>query len=539
MKKISKNQMLLIGANILLVLFLIILANSGILPMGAGDFIFFAILTLALALYRPGWAFLFFVGTIMLENINLAPAGMGIAIRPYQFFGGITILALLIRLLTRRLDFELARPSWADYPVLVLVLAGFISAIGSPAANASLKQSIILASFAALYFLTRSFLRTGADIKKAIPFFLGASAVVVAYGIWQNVRFAQGLPDFEVMPGRPNATFTEADWLGMFLVFLLACVYAIIYFLNKEGDDGGSVISNLKFKISNQIQITKFQVIRIFLYLFLAIIYVLLIITVSRSAWLGAAAVTFVFLFSVWTQLKISPKNWHWRETIRLKAVIISTVLLSVIAVYFFHLTAFQLSDRAQSTGTGLQKITVSCQDEKTEFQGMEPISADELERAGCRHIDLEEIEAEKTKGNFVTEAYRVDPNIGIRSVIYKKSWELIKAHPILGIGWGGVGGYLGTDERGTGLNASNIFLETWLGAGLLGLASFVALLSIILIRALRNFMQADSERKAIGLFLILGFFAILVPNLFNSGIMLGYLWLFLGAAFIDNKVKK
>ena len=520
--------MFLIGANSLLVLFLIVFANLGILPMREGDFMFFAILTLALALYRPGWAFLFFVGTIMLENINLAPAGMGIAIRPYQFFGGITILALLIRLLTRRLDFELARPSWADYPVLVLVLAGFISAIGSPATNASLKQSIILASFAALYFLTRNFLQTSGDMKKIIPFFLGSSAVVVAYGIWQNVRFAQGLPDFEVMPGRPNATFTEADWLGMYLVMLLAAIYCLIYFFRKNsGDVDRHPILNFKFLI--------FQT---FLYVLLVATYILLIITVSRSAWLGAAAVTFVFLFSVWTQLKISPKNWHWRETIRLKAVIIPAVLLSVVVVYFFHLTAFQLSDRAQSTGTGLQKITVSCAQEK-EFDGTEIFDPETLEKIGCRHIDLEDIDQERTEGNFVTEVFRKDPNVNIRSVIYAKSWELIKSHPILGIGWGGVGGYLGTDERGTGLNASNIFLETWLGAGLLGLASFVALLIIILIRALRNFIQADSERKAIGLFLILGFFAILVPNLFNSGIMLGYLWLFLGAAFIDNKVKK
>ncbi|MDP1620673.1 MAG: hypothetical protein Q8M12_06800, partial [bacterium] len=159
-----------------LVLFLIILSNLEILPMGMGDFVFFAILTLALALYRPGWVFLFFASTIMLENINLAPIELGIAIRPYQFFGGMTILAMLIRLLAKRLDFKLARLVWPDYLVIVLALAGFLSAIGSPARGVSLKQSIVLASFAALYFLTRNFLQTSGDIKKTIPFFLSSSA---------------------------------------------------------------------------------------------------------------------------------------------------------------------------------------------------------------------------------------------------------------------------------------------------------------------------------------------------------------------------
>ncbi|MFA7209246.1 MAG: O-antigen ligase family protein [Parcubacteria group bacterium] len=535
----NQNRIFLLGANAALVLFLIVSSNLNILPMGMGDFIFFAILALALALYRPGWAFLFFAGTIMLENINLAPAEIGIAVRPYQFFGGVTILALLIRLSTKRLDFKLARPVWPDYLVIILTLAGFLSAIGSSSRGVSLKQSIVLASFAVLYFLTRNFLQTSGDMKKIIPFFLSSSAVMMVYGAWQNVRFAQGLSNFEVMPGRPNATFTEADWLGIFLVMLIALVYSLIYYFSRNGNnlDSPSIL-NFKFLILKQFSITKFLIFQTFLYALLVATYVLLILTVSRSAWLGALGVTFIFLFVIFTHLKIKPANWRWKETFKLKIGILTALVVSIASVYFFQLTTFQLGNRVQSTGSGLQKITVSCgQQEK--FDGSETLDLESLEKIGCRHIDLEDIDTEKAEGNFVTEVYRADPNISIRSVIYVKSWNLIKAHPLLGIGWGSISGYLGTDERGAGLNASNIFLEIWLGSGLLGLLSFVMLLVIILIRALQSFMQADRERKTVGLFLLLGFFAILIPNLFNSGIMLGYLWLFLGAALVDNKIKK
>ncbi|MDP1833443.1 MAG: O-antigen ligase family protein [Candidatus Moranbacteria bacterium] len=527
----NQNRIFLLGANVSLVLFLIILSNLEILPMGMGDFVFFAILTLALALYRPGWVFLFFASTIMLENINLAPIELGIAIRPYQFFGGMTILAMLIRLLAKRLDFKLARLVWPDYLVIVLALAGFLSAIGSPARGVSLKQSIVLASFAALYFLTRNFLQTSGDIKKTIPFFLSSSATMVGYGIWQNARFAHNLPSFEVMPGRSNATFAEADWLGIYLSLLLAVIYSLIFYLSrkKEASLAGDV------QISN----FKFQIFQTTLYSMLIATYALLILTVSRSAWLGALGVTFIFLFVVFTRLKFRPGDWRWKDVIGFKIRIIGALAISVAAVYFFNLTDFQLGNRLQSTGTGLQKITISCQNEELSPNEGDLVPVEELENIGCRHIDLEEIANEKARGNFVTEVYRDDPNVSIRSAIYGKSWGLIKAHPFWGIGWGSISVYLGQDERGAGLNASNIFLEVWLGSGLIGLVAFILLWMVVLARALVDFLQDDPEMENVGIFLLLGFFAILIPNLFNSGIMLGYLWLFLGASFIDNKVKK
>ena len=212
--------------------------------------------------------------------------------------------------------------------------------------------------------------------------------------------------------------------------------------------------------------------------------------------------------------------------------------MISLVIIYAFHLTDFKLFERAQSTG-GLQKITISCNPSKLTWDMDDYINSEsvvdqeKLDRLGCRHINLEEIAIEKSKGFIVMEVYRQDPNINIRQQIYQKSWEQLKNNPILGIGWGSIGQVLGTDERGAALNSSNIFLEVWLGSGIIGLLSFIAIWIMILISGLLNFSSKNRDSKIYGIFLIFCLFAILVPNLFNAGILIGFLWVFWGISQI------
>ncbi|MDO8241127.1 MAG: O-antigen ligase family protein [Candidatus Moranbacteria bacterium] len=534
----NKNQILLLITNVALVFFAIMLFNLNVLPLRLEDFIFFAILTLLLTLYRPGWGFLLFAGTSMLENINLAPVELGIAIRPYQFFGGLTILAIIIRLATKRLNFKLIRLAWYDWAMIVFGAASFVSAIFASNRGVGLKQSVVLTSFIFLYFLVRNYIQTSEDLKKVIPFFLSSSVVVVLYGIWQNIQFMRGASHFEVMPGRPNGTFAEADWLGIFLVLLLAIIYTILYQntviarreTTKQSHTDTQRPEESQKEIAALLSVARNDMI---IFIFLTLIFIALILTVSRSAWLGAVGVTILLWFAVITRLKLNFREWQWREAFWMKIKVICAFMIAVVMVYFFHLTNFQLANRVQSTG-GLQKITISCLEEKS-FDA-QPQELSDLETINCRHINLEEVETEKSAGHFVTEVFRRDPNVNVRSEIYKKSWNLIKQNPILGIGWGNVSSYLGTDERGTGLNASNIFLEIWLGSGIIGLLAFLAVWLWILGKSARDFFLAKDSQKFLPLFILLGWFALTIPNLFNSGIMLGFLWVFLGIAFISNE---
>lgn len=530
-ESLNKPKTYLLLGNILLAFFLILLNNLKIIPLHSGDFLFFAFLTLAFAMYRPGWCFLLFIGMISLENINLAPVELGINIRPYQFIGAIIILALIIRLLTKRLSFKLLKPLWYDWLVLILVFGGFLGIRNAPDKIASFKLAIIIGTFAALYYLVRNYIQNTEDLKKIIPFFLNSSIIVVLYGIWQNWRFLHNLSNFEAMPGRPNGTFGEADWLGIFLVLLISVIYILIY---KSSND--------KFQIPNQIQNPNSKLL-IMVYALLTVIFVLLILTVSRSAWLGALVVTFIFLFTIWTNLRF--KNWQWMETVKIKSKILASFIVAIAIVYIFHLTNFQLFNRVQSLGTGMQKITVSCNvmDCDCTENGQALIKSgqiindiSELEKYECKFINLEDIEKEKSQGKFVTEIFRNDPNVKTRSEIYQKSWNEIKNHPVLGIGWGSVGNILGKDGRGVPLNSSNIFLETWLGSGILGFLALVILFIYILLKSVKNYYYASGNlQKIINLFIIVSWFAVFVPNMFNAGIFLGIFWVWIAVAQVKS----
>ncbi len=516
----------LILVNILLVFFLILLFNTGILPFqNWGNFGFFSVIVFILTLYRPWWGFLFFIGTIMLENINLAPETIGIEIRPYQFFGSLTILAVLVRILFGKLDFKIPKFLWIDLMPILFCFAGFVSALGAEDKILAFKQSVIIASFVALYFLTRIFIQSLDDIKKILPFFLSSSFVIVLYGIWQNWQFLHNGNYFEIMPGRPNATFAEADWLGIFLALVLSVAYSLVF-------------NNFKFKIldkgkrKNLLLITGY-------WLLIIMVFILTILTVSRSAWLGAGVVSGLYLvFCIWEYFR--KKDF---KILQIPIFAGIAFLLAFAFVKFVPLSNFELGNRLQSVGSGLQEITVSCvRDLKTETQDSKPNreelpkiirNVSDLERYACRHINLEEIESEKKAGNIIVKVYREDPNVNIRGEIYQKAWRKIKEHPFFGIGWGNIGKILGVGERGESLNASNIFLEVWLGAGVLGLVSFTLILVGIFLKSVNSIRWSAEKKhnlKVWNLFLLLSFFAIVVPNLFNAGIMLGFLWLWLGA---------
>ena len=210
--------------------------------------------------------------------------------------------------------------------------------------------------------------------------------------------------------------------------------------------------------------------------------------------------------------------------------------LISLAYIYSFNLTNFQLFNRVQSAGTGLQKITISCRPNLDCAIPAVINNISELVNCGCQHINLEEIQTEKTAGNIVSEVYRTDPNVGIRSQIYQKSWEQIKKNPVLGIGWGNIGSLLGKDERGATLNSSNIFLEVWLGAGIAGLIAFALILVYIIINSIKFFLHGNHGGKFLGLFLFLGAISLIIPNFFNAGIMLGILWMFFGISSIKTE---
>ncbi|MDD5489195.1 MAG: O-antigen ligase family protein [Candidatus Moranbacteria bacterium] len=502
----------------------VVLSAKGKLSLGKGDFVFLSLVTLLVALYRPRWIFFLFVGSISLENIILTGSFLPVQLRPYQFLGGILILALAILFASKRLRFKLLKPTWIDWLVFSLIPFSFLALAGASSKAISLKNNLVLISFVALYYLARSFLRSREDFAKTAAFFTVSFLTTTLFGFWQVFADKFGLKSFEVMFGRPNSTFTEPDWLGIYLCFALAVFLALIFYSLRT-----------KKKIFFSKKYTA-----LFLDIFVFLDVALIILTLSRSAWVGAAAVfALYFLALVPSQKYISSRKYAagWRGFLREAAIMFSIVVVSLAAIHFGKLSKFDIFDRARSAATSEQKITIACENGSNVPQTIS--SADELAKFNCRHINLEEIDLYKSQGKVVTEIFRKDPNVMTRSAIYQKSWEILKIHPLTGIGFGTITQNLGTDERGAGLNESNIFLQIWAGSGILGLIVFFTALGYLFVYSLRRISPVcpmnrlfgcpvlnDNFEKAANIFTVLGIAALMIPNLFNAGLFMGIFWL-------------
>ncbi|NTW13745.1 MAG: hypothetical protein HGA31_01810 [Candidatus Moranbacteria bacterium] len=498
----SPIAMTLLFAGAALTFILPVFSYRGYLPLGSTDLVFLFFLTVLAATYRPGWIFLLLVSVLPLETVDLAPSSIGSGIRPYQFLTLAIVIGLIVRFLTRRPLPELPRFGAGDFLLSLVPIGSLVAVINASEPLTALRFSVILFSFYGLYFLFRIFVRTSEDIGRILPFVIVSAIATVFFAIVQNILFLGGNGTYEVMPGRPNASFAEPDWLGMFLVLSLTTLLSVGYMIAARTE---SMFGFLRMKRS------------ILLFVASTAVIAALIIAVSRSAWLGAVIASVVVIGASFIAGR--------RQTATVLILFFGvSAILSSILVFAVPLTDFDLFGRAGSVGSGLQTITVSCGSETVLPDRIR--SVDELASRGCRHINLDEIDFERSADRFVTTIKRDDPNVSIRKKIYEQSISLGSEHPVLGVGWGTVSGVLGADERGAGLNASDVFLEIWLGSGLVGIFGFISFLILLAIRAVRDFFFSCG---VFPLFLIATFAGLTVFNLFNSGILLGFFWALLG----------
>ncbi len=524
LKKIFKKELAILWIFSIVIFFsLILFSNTGKLPLGAGDFVFWAILTLLVALYRPRWVFFLLVGAVPLENIILSGDFLPFQTRPYQFFALILILAVGVLYFFRRLGFGILKPTWVDRALFLLIPLSFLPLLGAPDKTLVLKNNLVLVSFIALYYLARHFIRDRKDFLKTLFFLIGSYLAVATFGLYQVFAEKLGIESFEVMFGRPNSTFTEPDWLGIYLVFMLAVFFSLVFWKNSNPE------TELNGALKN-----------IFLAALYGLIFVdltLIILTVSRSAWLGAAVITFFyFLFSLFKKtsegVKLTLPRFS-REVLVLAVMLLASFAL----IHNGKLTKFDVFDRARSTATREQKITIACESSENIPDKFDEVG--QLEKYNCRHINLEEIETYESQGYIVAETFRKDPNVLTRSQIYKISWEELKKKPILGAGFGTITQTLGADDRGAGLNESNIFLQVWAGSGIPGLVAFSGVLIYIFLSSFRKISPVCPLQRWLGcpvpgsdfdrfldIFSILSVLALIVPNFFNAGLFMGVFWL-------------
>lgn len=527
---------ILVSMTALLNVFFLIFGNSPMFPLGSVDFFFLVALVFLSALYRPGWAFLLFLGFLSFESMRLSPDTLLLSVRPYQLAGSMILLALFLRFLFRRVSFPFVKPRWFDVLPAIFALGGFVALFSVSDVGSAAKQAVVVLSFVALYYLSRQFFGGVRDARRVFPFLLIPTVFSALFALWQSVRFSAGQVSFEAMPGRPNAFFPEPDWLGMYFIFALSLALAFLFLMIEKGLRGkGSMNSATDTAVKSFGAIPSGPS---FVFIahssVLTVVFLGLVLTVARSAWVGAALSSGVFLKLLLVgEHPFLVRKWAWKRALVGSGVIAISLLVALGVVWAFRLTTFDLIDRAGSTASGQQEITVSCIAPVMLPRTIESIS--ELSPYGCRHIRLEEIDSERHIGRFVSTVFRPDPSIEARKSIREKTMETLKEHGLFGIGWGGIGALLGTDDRGAALNASNAFLEAWLGGGLMSGVAFLVLWMLIPFFAIRRFFSKDlgkrafSSERAMAVFFLTSWAGFTVFNLFNSGILLGFVWVWLG----------
>jgi len=505
--------------------------------------VFFTVSMIFISLVDVRLMFFLLVFLLPFENTPLF-SFLGFSLRPFQLAGAITFIFLLLNWLLKRPSIELLSFSKIcifckifgkscslkgkafgsfDRLVFLLPFLAFISGIFSPLEKAIvLKGALVFTSFIVLYWIFRNFLEDDLARKRVSFFIFLGSVPVLTSGLIQAFLIKAGNNNFTVMSERINATFTEPDWFGIYLSVLVGfLLWLRFYFLTTK----------------NNIKIASFWLNNLLLkiiWVWLFIVFFEVILTVSRSAWLGVVAVILFYFILFFSNKSFGDKNFIkviWKEFF----LVFGAGILAFTLVSVFDFSSFHLFNRLESSFSGFQKITISCPEKTTVPSQIKTM--EELTHWQCRHIRLEEIETEKAKGREILSIYRPDPNIETRKSIYQKTWEAIKKNPLWGWGIGSAGLILGKDERGAGLNSSNIFLEAFLSLGFVGglIFSFLLLAPLwkSVSRVMRETFSIDKNNKKcynlkcrLTLLLLVSF---LVPNIFNSGILLAIFWLLLG----------
>lgn len=505
---------------------LIAFQKFGLMPFSLFFFTQFVLYSMFVATARPRWMFWIFLAVIPFETFVLSPDSFPLGLRAYQIFGMLALFGYVFNYLWwtkktygfpelfRRLPSGMSRVLKSlhsiDVFVGIFVLSGWVSCVflGSADGGRVFLLNAITTSFGILYVTVRLFLSSRRDVVRAMPFVLASAVVVMGWAVIENILSIHFGIHSSVMSERPNASFYEADWLGMYTGVFLSIILAILYFFEHPR-------ANYSLK-------------RVFWYECVMLAILVVIITVARSAWLGVFAVISGYILAQMFRARVG----GWKH--RIKHVFLSSVQIGMVSllafglVWAFNLSNFNLKDRLESTGSHKQEITIACASESTPPNTIANI--DELSAYSCEHIDLEDIDWYKAQGFLIATTYRDDPNVGIRMQIWSVALENIYQHPIFGIGWGAVSNQLGTDERGADLNASNIFLETWLGSGFFGILSLISICICLFWGGIRLFLRGKEnlQNASWSLVVLLGGVAIIVPNLFNSGQFLGFFWVWL-----------
>lgn len=397
---------------------------------------------------------------------------------------------------------DLMRPARSPVSKILAIyfIVSLVSLANTPDLRRGLQETLVLLSFLVIYWLIVYFIRAKSDAINVLYLIVFSGLIASIVGLFQVLAYKNGYELIEVMPGRPNSVLPEPDWFGFFMVVALAALLSIRY-LKPSGSKllglNLGFLSNYYFQLFSQV-----------------LFFMMIILTVARASWLAAVGIIGLYLFLLLIEKKTS-LSLAFGQGVRMALVFF--VSLAVIQV--FGLTNFSLKDRFLSIVTMQEVHTVM----------VDPESGEEIS------IQKEKAQEYRKKGVIVKSKKFKDINIDRRLNAFSDNIDIVTKHPVLGIGFGGINAVFGDD-----INANNIFLEIMIATGVVGLMVFTPIFYYIFREwAAYYFKKRSPANLGFLLFIVLGLSAVVIPNVFNSGIFLGFFWLYLGiaASLLDYKL--
>lgn len=429
------------------------------------------------------WCILFFLPFERIPSLDVG----GITIRINFFFGVVTLLAAFGAWAYGRL-----KP--AHNPVIWPLLGYFLAAILSVTGAIEVQRSLIVLGFtlftASFLWLVVNLLRTKEDLRKTVLILFSVSTIVGLFGIYQFLGDAVGLP--ASLTGlkegyglstlgfpRIQAFSVEPLYLGNFLLLPLSLLFSVLMLRVP--------LFNQSSKVPPSPQASKGrstgQVLNVGLWLLFALLSLVLILTVSRGAYL-ASAVCLLFLMVTLP-----------RQTVRPAHLLVGGLLfVTVIA----GTAVFIQQGRSDAMEQFIEHITIG---------------------------DLNE--GESTQGRL--SAFDVAA----------QAWQ---DHPWLGIGLGNFGAYVKDYPDPRELEGydivNNEYLEVLAETGLFGFAALAIMLAIVLSRSVVAYKATKDPLIRAGLAgTTSALIGLMVQYNFFSTLFIVYVWVLLGLVIAAQNV--
>lgn len=401
------------------------------------------------------WYILFFLPFERIPSLDIS----GVTLRINFFFGVITLLAVIGAWIMGKLE---RRPNPIIWPLLGYFVAALLSIVGAIETQRSLivlAFTIFAASFA---WLVITLLRSKEDLGKTLSILFATSTIVGIFGIYQFLGDAVGLPPSltGLKQGYTLATLgfprvqafsVEPLYLGNFLLLPLSLIFSVLMLQVKTAWSRG------------------------WLWALFGLLSLILILTVSRGAYLGAFTTLVLLVFTL-------P-----RQTFRPTHLLAGGLLLVTLAV-----------------GTG---VFISQGRDDAIDQFIEHVTIGDLE------------EGESTQG---------------RLTAFDVATEAWQDHPWFGIGLGNFGAYVKYYPDPRELEGydivNNEYLEVLAETGVVGFAALFVLLAIVLSRSVVAYKVTDDPLIRAGLAgTTAALVGLLVQYNFFSTLFIVYVWVLVG----------